>query len=116
MHNNSYSKFGDDFPIAALTVKQFKELYFSLNLKSRPAPIRSDVMCIDEVVRLSGYSKASIYKFTHQRLIPFHKPAHGGRRLVFIRQEIEEWMKQNTCPSIAQACNYRIENITTHRS
>ena len=37
MHNNSYSKFGDDFPIAALTVKQFKELYFSLNLKSRPA-------------------------------------------------------------------------------
>ena len=116
MHNNSYSKFGDDFPIAALPVKQFKELYFSLNLKSRPASIRSDVMCIDEVVRLSGYSKASIYKFTHQRLIPFHKPAHGGRRLVFIRQEIEEWMKQNTCPSIEQECNYRIENITTHRS
>ena len=116
MHNNSYSKFRDDFPIAALTVKQFKELYFSLNLKSQPAPIRSDVMCIDEVAKLSGYAKASIYKFTHQRLIPFHKPAHGGRRLVFIRQEIEEWMKQNTCPSIEQECNYRIENITTHRS
>ena len=92
MHNNYFSKFGDDFPIAALTVKQFKELYLSLNLK------------------------ASIYKFTHRRLIPFHKPAHGGRRLVFIRQEVEEWMKQNTCPSIEQECNYRIENITTHRS
>ncbi|WP_418665608.1 helix-turn-helix transcriptional regulator [Alistipes finegoldii] len=116
MHNNSYSKFGDDFPIAALTIKQFKELYLSLHFKSRLAPIRSDVMCIDEVVKLSGYSKASIYKFTHQRLIPFHKPAHGGRRLVFIRQEVEEWMKQNTCPSIEQECNYRIENITTHRS
>jgi hypothetical protein len=25
-------------------------------------------------------------------------------------------MKQNTCPSIEQECNYRIENITTHRS
>ena len=116
MHNNYFSKFGDDFPIAALTVKQFKELYLSLNLKFRPAPIRSDVMCIDEVVKLSGYSKASIYKFTHRRLILFHKPAHGGRRLVFIRQEVEEWMKQNTCPSIEQECNYRIENITTHRS
>ena len=75
--------------------EQFKELYLSLNLKFRPAPIRSDVMCIDEVVKLSGYSKASIYKFTHRRLIPFHKPAHGGRRLVFIRQEVEEWMKQS---------------------
>lgn len=111
MHNNSYSKFGDDFPIAALTVKQFKELYFSLNLKSRPAPIRSDVMCIDEVVRLSGYSKASIYKFTHQRLIPFHKPAHGGRRLVFIRQEIEDWMKENSIPTVGQYCKEQLKKL-----
>ena len=74
MHNNYFSKFGDDFPIAALTVKQFKELYLSLNLKFRPAPIRSDVMCIDEVVKLSGYSKASIYKLRIGDLSRFISP------------------------------------------
>ena len=36
MHTNSFSKFGDDFPIAGLSVKQFIELCVSLGFGNRP--------------------------------------------------------------------------------
>ena len=88
MHNNSFSKFGNDFPIAGLSVKQFIELCVSLGFGSppnsypnKPESPPPEIMGIDDVIRLTGYSKATIYKFTHQRLIPFHKPAHGGTAL-----------------------------------
>lgn len=116
-HKN-ISKFPDDFPIAGLTIKQFIELCISLGFSSKPGsrPDKPDspppeIMHIDEVVKLTGYSKATIYKFTHQRLIPFHKPAHGGRRLVFVRQEIEEWMKENSIPTIEQYCKEQFNQL-----
>ena len=109
MHNNSFSKFGNDFPIAGLSVKQFIELPNSYPNKPESPP--PEIMGIDDVIRLTGYSKATIYKFTHQRLIPFHKPAHGGRRLVFIRQEIEDWMKENSIPTVGQYCKEQFKKI-----
>ena len=109
-HNN-ISNFPDDFPIAGLTVKQFIELCVSLGFGNRPNSYPNkpespppEIMGIDDVIKLTGYSKATIYKFTHQRLIPFHRPAHGGRRLVFIRHEIEDWMKENSIPTVGQYC------------
>lgn len=84
MHTNSFSKFGDDFPIAGLSVKQFIELCVSLGFGNRPNSYPNkpespppEIMGINDVIKLTGYSKATIYKFTHQRLIPFHRPAHG---------------------------------------
>ena len=106
MHNNSFSKFGDDFPIAGLSVKQFIELCVSLGFGNRPNSYPNN-----DVIKLTGYSKATIYKFTHQRLIPFHKPAHGGRRLVFIRQEIEDWMKENSIPTVGQYCKEQLKKL-----
>ena len=126
MHTNSFSKFGDDFPIAGLSVKQFIELCVSLGFGNRPNSYPNkpespppEIMGINDVIKLTGYSKATIYKFTHQRLIPFHRPAHGGRRLVFIRQEIEDWMKENSIPTFGKIVQMREshsvsnENITT---
>lgn len=116
-HRN-ISTFPDDFPLAGLTVKQFIELCLSLGLGNRLNPYTNmpespppEIMDIGDVVKLTGYSKATIYKFTHQRLIPFHKPAHGGRRLVFIRQEIEEWMKENSISTIGQYCKEQFQNL-----
>jgi len=31
----------------------------------------------------------------HERKIPFHKPAHGGRRIFFKSVEIGEWLQAN---------------------
>lgn len=54
---------------------------------------KSDTLSIDDLVDMTGYKKNTIYRLVHDRKIPFRKPLHGGRKLVFLRPEIEEWMK-----------------------
>jgi excisionase family DNA binding protein len=54
---------------------------------------KSDTLSIDDLVDLTGYKKNTIYRLVHDRKIPYRKPMHGGRKLVFLRPEIEDWMK-----------------------
>ena len=56
---------------------------------------KSEILTIEEVAELTGYKKTTIYKLTHERKIPFHKPAHGGRRIFFKREEINQWLQSN---------------------
>ena len=116
-HNN-ISNFPDDFPIAGLTVKQFIELCVSLGFGSlpnfypnKPESPPPEIMSIDDVIRLTGYSKASIFKFTNLRLIPFLRPGYGGLGFVFIRQEIEDWMKENSIPTVGQYCKEQFKKL-----
>jgi excisionase family DNA binding protein len=44
---------------------------------------------------MTGYKKATIYKLIYERKIPFHKPAHGGRRVFFKSAEIDKWLQAN---------------------
>lgn len=63
---------------------------------TNPKPVvkpRRDTLSIDELVDLTGYKKNTLYRLVHDRKIPFRKPMHGGRKLVFLRSEIEEWLK-----------------------
>ncbi len=76
---------------------------------TNPKPVakpQSDTLSIDDLVDITGYKKNTIYRLVHDRKIPFRKPLHGGRKLVFLRPEIEEWMKgqkpQNTDEYINQ--------------
>lgn len=55
----------------------------------------SEILTIEEVSELTGYKKSTIYKLTHERKIPFHKPAHGGRRIFFKKEEINQWLESN---------------------
>lgn len=52
-----------------------------------------NVLCLNDVVLLTGLSKSHIYKMNHSRKIPFYKP--NGKQIYFDRSEIENWMKQN---------------------
>lgn len=52
-----------------------------------------NVLCLNDVVLLTGLSKSHIYKMTHSRKITFYKP--NGKQIYFDRSEIENWMKQN---------------------
>lgn len=61
-----------------------------------PKPVakpQSDTLSIDDLVDLTGYKKNTIYRLVHERKIPYRKPMHGGRKLVFLRPEIEDWIK-----------------------
>lgn len=52
-----------------------------------------NVLSIDDVVLLTGLSKAYIYRLTSTKQIPYYKP--NGKVVYFDRAEIEGWMKQN---------------------
>lgn len=54
-----------------------------------------DAVDVFEAVKITGYSKATIYKLKHEGKIPCHNPAHGGRKLVFSRKELLNWLQSN---------------------
>ena len=87
----------DDALVVQLTVSQIKAIIRDV-LQESPAYLtseKSETLTIEEVSVLTGYKKATLYKLTHERKIPFHKPAHGGRRIFFKRAEINQWLESN---------------------
>ncbi len=56
-------------------------------------PLFSDeVMQVNDVVALTGYSKKYIYKLTSTSKIPYNKTPNG-RKLFFIKSKIMEWLQ-----------------------
>ncbi len=53
----------------------------------------SRTLTIDEVCVLTNYKKNTIYQYVNRGTIPYHKPVHGGRKLIFIREEIMKWLQ-----------------------
>lgn len=89
--------FHDDVLLVQLTVGQIKAIIESV-FQETSSSLRnkeSEILNIKEVSELTGYKKATIYKLTHERKIPFHKPAHGGRRIFFKKEEISQWLQSN---------------------
>ena len=87
----------DDALVVQLTVSQIKAIIRDV-LQESPSYLtseKSETLTIEEVSVLTGYKKATLYKLTHERKIPFHKPAHGGRRTFFKRAEINQWLESN---------------------
>ena len=97
-----------DSPIAMMTVGQLKETITDCLLAAGKLPNAEPVpelMDTAEVAKLTGYSKQTIYQLTSTRQIPFHRPAHGGRKIVFKRSEILEWMQACGIETIDSYCN-----------
>jgi excisionase family DNA binding protein len=88
--------FHDDMLMVHLTVGQVKTVIESvLQQSSSLSNNQPEIIDIEEVLKLTGYKKATIYKLIHERKIPFHKPAHGGRRIFFKSTEIDKWLQSN---------------------
>lgn len=87
----------DDALVVQLTVSQIKAIIRDVLQESLSylTSEKSETLTIEEVSELTGYKKATLYKLTHERKIPFHKPAHGGRRIFFKRAEINQWLESN---------------------
>jgi excisionase family DNA binding protein len=72
--------------ISDLTLVEFTAFMRSI---MKPA---NNVMDIDDVSELTGYSKNTVYSLVKQRKIPFSKT---GRKLFFERSKIEDWVLSN---------------------
>ncbi len=73
-----------------------------------------NVLNIDDVSLLTGYSKFYIYKLTCTSKIPHYKP--NGKSIYFDRNEVEAWMKRNRVNSIEEAEQQAANYILNHRS
>lgn len=78
-------------PIAALTVQQFKELFFSTTSHIEKPQPEKPIFGIEECSRITGYSKSAIYQRTSKGLIPCF--LRDGK-LLFRRDEIMDWLTE----------------------
>ena len=86
--------------IIVLTIDQAEALFDSwgqrlLNQfdRKQPEPEKSERVLLPEACNITGLSKSKIYKLVMDQKIPFAK---FGRRLVFSRKQLQDWVKENT--------------------
>jgi len=66
--------------------------------------ISGEFLTIDEASSFLRITKSTLYTWVNQRKIPFRK--HGGR-VVFNRQELDDWSKKQSFAPILNEPNYR---------
>lgn len=59
-----------------------------------------NVLTLEDVALITGYSKGHIYRLTSEQGIPHYKP--NGRNLFFKKDEIEDWLLQNRISTIEE--------------
>ena len=98
----------NDLLVVHLTVSQIKAIIESaLKEATLSKNVQTEMLTIQEVSELTGYKRATIYKLTCERKIPFHKPAHGGRRIFFKREEINQWLESNCIETLEESFKKR---------
>ncbi|SOE23173.1 DNA binding domain-containing protein, excisionase family [Spirosomataceae bacterium TFI 002] len=80
--------------VIAITVEELKSLIQEAvsNSRNEPKVKEKKLLSIEEAAVFLGIPQNTIYQFTSKRTIPFIKL---GRRLVFDKEELLEWVKQN---------------------
>jgi len=66
--------------------------------------IAGEFLTIEETSSLLRVTKSTLYTWVHQRKIPFRK--HGGR-VVFNKQELDDWSREQSFAPILNEPNYR---------
>ena len=101
-------------PFAALSVGEAMELFQQL-LNSGAAQKRQDdrpkFLGVTEFCAITGYSRSTVYNLIKQNKVPFHRAAHGGRKIFFKTDEIEEWLTQNSENTVADYCREMEEKL-----
>ncbi len=64
-----------------------------------------EVFGLDEFCEMTGYSRQTAYKLVHERKVPFYNPEHGGRKILFKRKEVEEWLTATRVATLDEFCD-----------
>ena len=59
-----------------------------------------EVLNLEEAALFLGISKSSLYKMTHNQIIPYFKP--NNKMVYFEKTELLKWLRQNPVASQAQ--------------
>lgn len=83
-------KFEDLPKTVAEILRGQNELMALLRLKDETVSETDNPLSIDEVIKLTGYTKHTIYGYCQKKSIPHHKK---NGRLFFFKSEIVDWIK-----------------------
>ncbi|WP_320052793.1 helix-turn-helix domain-containing protein [uncultured Acetobacteroides sp.] len=108
-----YTEVTTNTPLAALTVGQFLEVLENASPKggavaSEDVAVKRvfpDILSKKQCAELTGYSVWTISRYVCENKIPYFKPAHGGRKVLFRRNEIEGWLLANRHETIEEFKN-----------
>ena len=64
-----------------------------------------EVFGLEEFCELTGFWMHSAFKLVHERKVPFYKPEHGGRKILFKRKEVEEWLTATRVCTLDEFCD-----------
>ena len=59
-----------------------------------------EVLNLEEAAVFLGISKSSLYKMTHNQVVPFYKP--NNKMVYFEKTELLKWLRQNPVASQTQ--------------
>lgn len=59
-----------------------------------------EVLNLEEAAVFLGISKSSLYKMTHNQVVPFYKP--NNKMVYFEKSELLKWLRQNPVASKTQ--------------
>ena len=94
-----------DTPLIYLTVEQFTSLLQKLLPSSEPIKESlPDYFGIDTFCEITGYKKNTVYQLVRQKKIPVYRAAHGGKKLMFKRDETEKWMVKRRIGNLEEFC------------
>tara|TARA_B100000768_G_C11270769_1_gene373308 strand:+ start:1694 stop:1975 length:282 start_codon:yes stop_codon:yes gene_type:complete len=74
-------------------MEEIRELAIKLNNIEELLLTQKNVLKLDEVTLLTGFSKSYLYKLTSTGGIPCYKPQ--GKYIFFKKTEVENWLLQN---------------------
>jgi len=86
------------------TIEEKLNLIVSLLLTQK------EVLTVDDMCLLTGYSKSFWYKASANRAIPHSSPSGG--RIFFDRKSVQEWLMSNPVPTADQIKKQAINYVT----
>lgn len=94
--------------VVQLTTDELKKIIseaINENRSDKTSNTSREVFGLDEFCEMTGYSKQTAYKLVHERKVPFYKPEHGGRKILFKRKEVEEWLTATRVATLDEFCD-----------
>lgn len=77
-----------------MSTEEFNEINERLGKIERLVMLGSkDMLTIEDVSLMTGFSVGNIYRMTSNKTIPFYKPLGG--KIFFDKTEIENWLRTN---------------------
>ena len=77
-----------------MATEEFNEINERLSKIERLVMLGSkDMLTIEDVSLMTGFSVGNIYRMTSNKTIPFYKPLGG--KIFFDKTEIENWLRTN---------------------